>query len=178
MLFDILKTNNVYQGRAFRVQQVQVKLPNGKTSNYDLVDHPNSVAVLPVDGEGNILMVRQFRLGANQPLLEVPAGVMEAGEDPEACAYREIREETGQAAATLRKLGSYYLVPGYCTELMHVFLATGLFPDPLRGDEDEFLQVECFSISEIYKMAEKGEIQDSKTMAALLLARSHIFRGI
>ena len=90
---------------------------------------------------------------------------------PEACARREIREETGQAAGELRKLGEFFLAPGYSTEYMHVFLATDLHPDPLPGDQDEFLSVEAYPLAEVFQMVERGEIQDAKTLAALMLAR-------
>jgi ADP-ribose pyrophosphatase len=103
--------------------------------------------------------------------LELPAGTLEPGEPPEACAHREIREETGQAADKLVKLGEFFLAPGYSTEYMYVFLATDLRTDPLPGDRDEFIRVEAYPVAEVFKMIERGEIQDAKTLAALMLAR-------
>jgi ADP-ribose pyrophosphatase len=99
---------------------------------------------------------------------------MEAGEPPEACAYREVREEIGMSASQLVKVGEFFLAPGYSTEYMYVYLATGLKPDPLEADEDEFLIVETIPVAEVYRLAEEGVIQDSKTLAALFLARPHL----
>jgi ADP-ribose pyrophosphatase len=174
MNYQILNRVTKYQGRAFDVQQVELGLPDGRQRVYDLVDHRDSVSLVPVDGQGNILFVRQFRLGAQRDLLELPAGVLEAGETPEEGARREIREETGMAAGALLLLGEFYLAPGYANEKMSVFLATGLNPDPLNADDDEFLALEALSTQTAYQMAERGEIPDSKTLAALFLARPHL----
>jgi ADP-ribose pyrophosphatase len=115
--------------------------------------------------------VRQYRHAAGQELLELPAGALEPGEPPEACARREIREEIGMAAEKIQKIGEFFLAPGYSTEYMHVFLATGLRRDPLPGDPDEFLSVETYPVIEVLRMVAGGEIQDAKTLAALLVAQ-------
>lgn len=151
--------------------------PDGRERTYDLVQHADSISVVPVDGEGRVLFVRQYRLGAQKPLLELPAGVMEAGETPLECAAREIREETGRAARELTPLGSYYLAPGYCTELMYTFLATGLVDDPLEADADEFLEVVALPVAEVYAMIRRGEMNDGKSLAALLLAQQMLLPG-
>jgi len=174
MKFDLLHTEPVYQGRAFGVERVQVRLPNGHESVYDLVRHVGAVTLVPIDDDGRILFVRQYRLGADQVLLELPAGVLDPGEPPAECAAREIREETGNAAREMLPLGTFYMAPGYSSEYMHVFLARGLYPAPLEADDDEFLQVEAVDAAEAYAMVRRGELIDGKSLAALLLARPYI----
>ncbi len=170
MNHKILSTETVYQAHAFGVQRVQVRLPDGKERPYDLVNHAPSVTIVPVDDEGNLYFISQFRLGVGGMLLELPAGVLEVGEDPLAGAAREVREETGMAAAQLEKLGEFYLAAGYCNEFMTIYLARGLYPAPLQQDADEFLNLVKLPIREAYRMAQRGEILDSKTLASLLLA--------
>ena len=122
-----------------------------------------------MDEQGNLLFVRQYRPAAGKELLELPAGTLDEGEAPEACARREVREEAGMAAGQLEALGGFYLAPGYSTEYMHVYLATELRPDPLEADADEFLSVELISLGAALKMARSGEILDAKSLAALLI---------
>lgn len=174
MKFDLLHSENVYQGRAFGVERIQVRLPDGRENVYDLVRHRGAVTLVPVDDQGRILFVRQYRLGAGDVMRELPAGVIDDGEQPIACAAREIREETGLAARELIPLGTFYQAPGYSSEYMHVFLARGLYSAPLEADQDEFLQGEAFPTAEVYGMVERGEIIDGKTLAALLLARPYL----
>jgi ADP-ribose pyrophosphatase len=175
MSFEILKSETIYRGKVFDVRQDEVRLPNGRQASLDVVEHNSSVTLLPVDDEGQIWFVRQYRHPVLAELLELPAGVMEGDESPEACARREVREETGMAAERLQKLGEFYLAPGYCTELMYVFVARDLSPAPLPGDEDEFISVEKIPVEKAYEMAERGEFPDSKTLAALFLARTQLF---
>ncbi len=170
MEFTPLSRETVYQGRAFGVERVQLRLPDGKQRGYDLVRHNDSVTIIPLDGHGNLLFVNQFRLGVGGDLLELPAGVMGAGESPEVCAAREVREETGMAAARLELLGDFYLAPGYSSEHMYVFLASGLYEDALEQDADEFLQLVPIPVAKAYEMARSGQIRDSKSLAALMLA--------
>ena len=121
-----------------------------------------------------MLFVRQYRHAAGLDLLELPAGTLDEGEEPLECAKREIREETGMAAGKMELLGGFYLAPGYSTEYMHVYLATGLSHDPLEADADEFLTVERIPMAEALQMFERGEIQDAKSLAAVLLARKYL----
>jgi ADP-ribose pyrophosphatase len=130
-----------------------------------------------MDAEGRILFVRQYRHATGKELLELPAGTLDVGELPENCALREIREETGFAAGKLIKLGEFFLAPGYSTEYMVVYLATELHPDPLPGDLDEFITLEPIPIDQAYNFALSGEIQDGKSLAALLLARPYIYNS-
>ena len=174
MPFETVGSKTIFQGRVFDIRQEQVRMPDGRVINVDVVAHHGAVTLLPVDEEGQIWFIRQYRHPAGKELLELPAGVMESGEPEAESAGRELREETGMAAASLEKLGEFYLAPGYSTEYMHVFLATDLKPDPLEQDEDELLTLEKVPVREALAMAERGEIQDAKTLAALLLARPHL----
>ena len=131
--------------------------------------HNDSVTIVPLDEKGKIWFVTQFRMGSEEILLELPAGILEDGETPENCASREIREEIGMAAGKLHKLGAIYLAPGYSNELNHVYLATDLSPSPLEADEDEFLGIEKYPYISINSMVASGEIIDSKSVAALSL---------
>lgn len=172
MDFTILNRETTYKSRAFNIQKVRLLLPNDKERDYDLVDHNDSVIIVPVDQDGNIWFVSQYRLGSQNQLLELPAGVMEDGEEPLGCAAREIREETGMSSSNLQLLGSFYLAAGYSNENMYAFLATGLQADALEPDSDEFLEIKRIPIPEVYRMAHSAEFHDSKTLAALFLAQS------
>jgi len=174
MTYEILNSETVYHGRAFNVRRDEIRLPDGKAARLDIVDHVGAVTLVPVDDQRRIWFVRQYRHPAGEVLLELPAGTIEPGEPPLECARREIREEIGMAAGRLEPLGEYFLAPGYSSEYMHVFLATGLHPDPLPGDTDEFLSTEAIPVEEVYRMAEKGKIRDAKTLASLMLARKYL----
>lgn len=174
MNFNTLQREIVYTGRAFRVERVELQLPDGKSHAYDLVQHQGAVTIVPIDANGNILFVRQYRIGAGQELLELPAGVLNGEEDPAEAAAREVREETGMGSRNIRLLGNCYLAPGYSSEYMHFFLATDLYPAPLQQDEDEFLQLEVIPAARALQMARSGGIRDGKTLTALFLAESHL----
>jgi ADP-ribose pyrophosphatase len=174
MKFELLKSEITYAGRAFSVRLDHLLTPSGKTVKYDIVQHIGSISVVPIDENGQLYFVRQYRQAAQQELLELPAGTLEEGELPAEAAAREIREETGMAAKNIQEIGSFYLAPGYSTELMHVFLATGLTHDPLDPDADEYLSVEKMSVAKAFELIENGQLQDAKSLAALLLARQYL----
>jgi ADP-ribose pyrophosphatase len=174
MTHQILSRETVFKAHAFNIEKLHVHLPDNREREYDLVSHNDSVTIIPMDYEGNIWFVSQYRMGCECELLELPAGVMHDGEKPESCAAREVREEVGFAAGKLSHLGSVYLAPGYSSENNHIFLAEDLSESPLDMDDDEFLTTQKIPASMAYEMAETGQILDSKTLAALLLARRHI----
>lgn len=176
MAHQILSRKTVYKAYAFNIEKLHVHLPDGRERDYDLVSHNDSVTIIPFDDKGNILFVSQYRMGCECEMLELPAGVMGDGEEPESCAAREVREETGFAAGKLSHIGSVYLAPGYSSENNHIFLAEDLTESPLVMDDDEFLQTHKIPVNQAYEMAETGQIPDSKTLAALLLARKRILR--
>jgi ADP-ribose pyrophosphatase len=174
MPFELIRSEMLLQGRAFKIRRDTLKTPDGRETKLEIVDHGGSVVIIPVDDEKNMLFVTQYRHAAKADLLELPAGTREEKERFEECAAREIREETGMEAGRLQKVGGFYLAPGYSTEFMVVFLATDLKENPLSADEDEFLQVEKIPVKKAVAMAEQGEVPDAKSLAALLLARSHL----
>lgn len=174
MPFELIKSEVLLQGRAFKVRQDTLRTPDNRETKLEIVEHGGSVVIIPIDQEGNLLFVRQYRHAVGRDLLELPAGTRDGQEPYEQCAAREIREETGMESGALKKLGEFYLVPGYSTEFMAVFLATELKENPLDADEDEFLDLEKIPLKQAVEMAERGEIQDAKSLAALLLARSHL----
>ncbi len=169
MEFEKVNSEIMYTGRAFSVSRDQVRAPDGQLLNLDIVQHVGAVTILPVDEQGQVWFVRQYRHAAGRKLLELPAGTLNPGELPEVCAAREVREETGMGARQMIKLGNFFLAPGYSTEYMHVFLASDLYPDPLPGDEDEFLAVERVPVKHVRDLVSQGEIQDSKSLSALYL---------
>jgi len=172
--FKLIHSETVYQGRAFKVCKDQVEMPGGLRGNLDIVQHSDAITLVPVDDKGCVWLVRQYRHAGRVVLLELPAGTLDDQEHPETCAHREVREEIGMAAAELKNIGEFYLAPGYSSEYMYVYLATGLRPDPLEVDEDEFLEIEQMPVKELYQLAESGAIQDAKTLAALILARPYL----
>jgi len=174
MPFELLKSEVLMKGRAFAIRRDTLKTPDGKETKLEIIEHGGSVVIIPIDENGNVYLVRQYRHATGKELLELPAGTLDEDEDPLVCAAREIREETGMAAGMLTKLGEFYLAPGYSDEFMVVFLAKELSHSPLDADEDEFLSVEAVPITEAIKMAERGEIPDAKSLAALFLARSSL----
>lgn len=174
MSFQLIKSETLLQGRTFKVRRDTLKTPDGRETKLEIVEHGGSVVLVPVDQEGNLLFVRQYRHAAGKDVLELPAGTRDKDEPYGECAAREIREETGMEAGRLEKIGEFYLAPGYSTEFMAVFLATQLKHNPLQADEDEFLQVEKIPLKQAIEMAEHGEVADAKSLAALLLARSHL----
>lgn len=174
MPFETITRETVYHGRAFNVRRDEVKLPNKRSMHVDVIEHPGAVTILPVDEEGRILFVRQYRHAVGTQLLELPAGTLDPDEQPDACALREIREETGFAAGKIVKLGEFFLAPGYSTEYMLVYLATNLNHDPLPKDKDEFITLEAIPVKKAYELAMNGELMDGKSLAALLLAQPYI----
>lgn len=168
---EVVKSRTIFQGRVFNIRQDTLHLPNGQTAQIDVVEHLSSVTILPIDDQGRVLFIRQYRQPINDYLLELPAGVAEQYELPEASALRELREETGMGAKTLIPLGSFYLAPGYSSEFMQVFLAKGLYPDPLPADADEILEVEKITAVQAYRLAEQGKLMDSKSIITLFWAK-------
>ena len=174
MPFELIKSETLLQGRAFKVRRDTLKTPNGEETRLEIIEHGGSVVVVPIDEEGNVLLVRQYRHAAQQDLLELPAGTRHENEPFEECAAREIREETGMEAGSLLKIGDFYLAPGYSTELMAVFLATELRHNPLDADFDEFLQLEKMPVKAASELFESGKALDAKSLAAWLLAKPHL----
>ena len=159
-----------YEGRTVSVRSERVALPNGHQVELDVVRHPGAAAVVPLDADGSLLMVRQYRHTVGGWLLEVPAGKLSPGEEPAACAHRELEEEAGVRATTLRELGSIFVSPGFCDERIWLFLATDLVPSEQRLEADEVLAVERLPLAEAERRAVDGELVDAKSTVAILRA--------
>lgn len=174
MSYTVLHEETIYRGKVFDLTRIRFRLPNGKEPVFEIVKHHGAVTVLPIDDQGNVWFIRQFRLGAGQELLELPAGLLEDGESAENSAAREVQEEIGMAASHLERLGEFYMVPGYSTEKLEIYLATGLYPSVLPTDEFEMIEKVVVPLAEALRMARSGEIKDGKTLAALFLAQPHL----
>ena len=161
-------------GRRVTLRLERVVLEDGTETLRDVVQHPNSVVIVPLEDDGSVVMVRQYRKAAGRDLLEFPAGVMEDDASPLAAARRELREETGLDAANIIELGNFFAAPGSMTERLYSFLATGLFANPLAPDDDERITLERMPFAEAVRRARSGELNDAKTLASLLLAEPHI----
>lgn len=170
----ILSRQTLLQLRPFDVERVHFRLPDGRERDYDLVQHVDAVTILPVDNLGQVHLVRQYRIGAQKELLELPAGVMDPGEEPLETARRELREEIGKDCGELIQLGGFFMAAGYSTEYMHVFLALDLKDSPLEQDDDEFLTTVVVPITELIEMVYDGRLADGKSLSTLLLARKEL----
>jgi ADP-ribose pyrophosphatase len=167
---QILETTMVYDGRLIRVEKRLVLLPGGARATREIVLHPGAAAIVAIDGDGCVLLVRQYRSAAGEVLLEIPAGTRDAAEPLLDCAARELREETGYAARQLRPLGVMAVSPGYATERIELFLASELVPDPLTPDADEAIELVRMPLAHALDAIERGDIIDSKTQVGLLRA--------
>jgi ADP-ribose pyrophosphatase len=171
---QVLSSEVVFDGRLFRVVRDRVIEPGGKEGVRDVVRHNGSAVILAVDNSKSkkdpwIVMERQYRHAANRFLWEVPAGKLDAGEDPLAGAKRELEEETGYRAKKWAELVEYYASPGFLGESMKVFLAEGLVAGDARPEEDELIELRLVKLSELVATIEKGGIMDGKTLSSVLL---------
>ena len=164
-----IESKVVAEGRVIKVRVDVIETPDGHRVKRDIVEHRGAVAMVPIDAEGRVILVRQYRHAAGKWLLEIPAGTLDPGEDPLEAAQRELREETGFAAGRIDRLGGCYAAPGYCSEYLHLYAARDLTEDPLEGDVDEEIEVVPVPLSEVRKLIAEGEIEDAKSLAALLL---------
>jgi ADP-ribose pyrophosphatase len=147
-----------------------LRYANGHEGTIDVVEHHGGVTLVAFDPEGRLLLVRQYRHPAGRELLEMPAGTLDPNESPETCAERELREETGYRPGRIEKLGAFYLAPGYCSEYQHVFLCSDLTESPLASEDlGEDVRLEAVPLEEALRLAAAGEIEDAKTLGALLL---------
>ncbi|MFH1512604.1 MAG: NUDIX hydrolase [Bacillota bacterium] len=160
-----------YDGKVFSVGLRVVRLPSGREADRELVYHKGAAAVVPVDGHGMVTLVRQYRVAHDAVMLEIPAGKLDsATEDPLACAHRELLEETGLKASRMELLTRMIPTPGYCTEFVNIYLATGLTEGCADPDEDEFLSVERMPLQTAAERVMRGELGDAKTAIGLLMA--------
>lgn len=161
----------IHTGRNIQVTVDDVELPDGRRTKRDVVLHRGAVAILPIDANGMVIMVRQFRYPIGRTLLETPAGTLEEGETPDFCADRELQEETGYKAGHLERIGGVFLAPGYSSEFIHFFAAWDLAESRLPMDEDEIITTERINFPQFAARVASGEICDAKTIAMMYLAR-------
>ena len=157
-----------YEGRIIRLRVDKAQLPNGKIATREVVEHNGGVCIAALTEQQELLFVRQFRYPYQEVVLELPAGKIDKGEEPLACGKRELTEETGASAQQDRSLGRLYPSPGYCGEVIHLFLATGLSFGRMNLDEDEFLEVERIPLEKAVQMVLDNEVPDAKTQVAVL----------
>lgn len=170
MLPKVRSSTQRYQGRAFSVRVDEVEFQPGKSAPMDVIVHPGAVTILPLDAEGQLWFIRQYRHPVGEVLLELPAGTLKPDEDAAVAANRELQEEIGMAAGYLERLCTFWLAPGYSTELMHIYLATALSPSQLDQDEDEAITVEKITTTRAVAMADTGELRDAKSLVGVLVA--------
>ncbi len=166
----VTSARRIYEGKVVNLRVDTVVLPGGKTSEREIVEHRGAVALVPITPGGHVVLVRQWRTPAQAVLLEIPAGTLEEGEDPEACAHRELGEEVNFAAGRMTKMCEMYTAPGYSTELIHLYLAQELTPMQGTPDADEFLDIVTLSLSDAIDKIDTGEIRDAKSISGLLMA--------
>lgn len=162
-----------FKGHIMAARLDQVELPNGHTAAREVCEHLGGVGVLPIDKDGNIILVRQYRYPYDEIMLEIPAGKLDHGDDEDAadCGLRELKEETGCTAGRIVPLGCIYPSPGFLTEVVHLFAALDLTDGEMQPDEDEFVEVVRLPIAEVEAMVERNEIRDAKTLVALYRAK-------
>ena len=169
MTAKVLTSKRMFDGRMVRVRVDTLQMDSGVVTHRDVVEHPGAAVVVPLDAQGRILMVRQYRHAVRETLLELPAGVIDPGEDPADTALRELREETGFAARSLTPLQTFYASPGFTDERLHCYLAKDLEPSPLTGDPDEDIEVVPIPVEDLAPRTAVGGITDGKTLAGLFL---------
>jgi len=165
-----MSSARVYEGRILNLRVDMVRLPNGQATKREIVEHGEAVAIVPIQTNGDVVLVRQFRKPVERELLEIPAGGVEPGEELVAAARRELREETGFTASRLDHVATFFTTPGFCTERMHLFLAAGLESCHLTPDEDEQIESVTVSLEQALRIALSDPNADAKTLIGLLLA--------
>ena len=163
-----LSSQIIYDGRAVRLRVDTVQMPDGRQTTREIVEHGECVAVVPIDAEGNVILVSQFRKPVEKELLEIPAGGIEPGEDPVTTVRRELREEIGYLPRKVDRLGGFYSTPGYCTEYLYLYLATDLVPSQLHAEDTENIRVVRVPVSQVLSLITSGTICDAKSIAGLL----------
>lgn len=162
-----LSSQSIYQGRAVRLRVDTIKMPGGRETEREIVEHDDCIAIIAIDADDKVLLVKQFRKPVEKELLEIPAGGIDAGEDPEAAVSRELREETGYLPRKLERLGGFYSTPGYCTEYLYLYLATDLIPSQLFAEDTENISLVRVPLSQVPELITSGDICDAKSIAGL-----------
>ena len=164
-----LESTQIYEGRLVNLRVDKVMLPGGRETTREIVEHSDCVAIVAIDAEDNVILVRQFRHAVARELLEIPAGGIEPGEEPLQSALRELAEETGYIAGRMERLGGFYSSPGYATEFLHLFLATELQKASSRVREDEIIEVVPIPLKQVRSLITSGELRDAKSIAGFFV---------
>jgi ADP-ribose pyrophosphatase len=173
---ETISTETIYKGKVFDVLEAEIRHDHLQYKR-EIVVHKGSCVIVPLFGDGTIALVRQYRYAAEKFLLEIPAGTLNQGEDPEAGAAREVEEEIGVRAGKIEKLCEFYVSPGFLTEKMFLYLATDLTPTKQALEEDEILSIERYTISEALELIRCGEIEDAKTIVGIMLTEARKLAG-
>ncbi len=168
MTEKLVSSKEVFHGRSVRLRIDTVVKPSGEQTSREIVEHKDCIAVVPIDANNNVILVKQYRTPAGKTLLEIPAGSIEAGEDPEDCVRRELQEEIGYLPETIIKLGGVYAAPGYCTEYLHLYLARDLKESRLVAEDTDEIEIVRIPLSEIPELIKTGRISDGKSVSGLL----------
>lgn len=172
MNFDVTKSEIIYKGKVFDVIVDSIKYNSGNAGIREVAIHPGGAVVVPIKEDGKIILIKQFRYPIKQALLEFPAGKIEPNEDPLNCAVRELEEETGYLTNNIIKLGAINTSPGFCTEVLHIYLARDLVAGEHKREEGEYgMEVYEFTIEELEEKIKSGEIGDAKTICGIYLAK-------
>ncbi|SFS92408.1 NUDIX hydrolase [Marininema halotolerans] len=172
-----IQSETIFKGKVIHVQVDTVELPNGNTSTRELVKHAGAVAVMAITEANRMVLVRQYRKPLEKTILEIPAGKLEPGEEPDHCARREMEEETGYHAASLKQVRAFYTSPGFADEILYLYEGTGLTRGKANPDEDEFVERVELTLDEAFAAMDAGEICDAKTVAALYLWKNKVLEG-
>jgi len=165
---EIIHSEYLYRGRVLKLRLDETRLDNKQIVPREIVEHRGAVAIVAIDEQDKVLMVRQYRSAAGREMLEIPAGTLEEGEDPALCATRELKEETGYHALKWESLGYFYSSPGFCTEKMYLYLARQLTRGQATPEADELIQAELVPLDQLIAMIDHGEILDAKSNVGLL----------
>jgi ADP-ribose pyrophosphatase len=163
-----LSSQLIFSGRAVRLRVDTVQILSGRQTTREVVEHSDCVAIVAIDGDDNVLLVKQYRQAIDKELLEIPAGGIDAGEDAEGAVRREMREETGFLPRRIARLGGFYSSPGFCTEYLHLYLALDLVSSPLQAEDTEIIKLVRVPTSQISELLSSGQICDAKSIAGLL----------
>ncbi len=171
---EVLSSEQVFDGRVVKLYLDRVRLPDGREVTWERVAHPGAVGLVPLEADGRVVMVRQYRHAVRGVLLEIPAGKLDSGQTPEATARRELAEEVGLRAGELVKLAEFYNSPGFSGEYFHLYLARDLSRVEGRAEPDEFLEVVRLGLDEGLEMVSTGRIRDAKSIIGLALTRMYL----
>ena len=176
-MVKVLRSRRIYDGRIINLRGDDVERADGRRSVVEVVEHGGGVAIIAMPASSRIVLVRQYRHATGQAVWEVPAGTLDPGEDPAACARRELEEENGYGCGRLQKLWTFFTSPGFCNELLHLYIAEDLIAGAMRPQEDEVIEVKTFSVADAWAMVERDELPDAKTQIALAWLRGDLLRA-